>query len=122
MGKCINNSDGALRLDKFLWCIRFFKTRSSASKACNSGKIKSKQRSLKASSTVKIGDIYTLDNKEIEVISLPKSRYNAEAVKLYYKVLKQEDVNSHNIGSVNSKSIKPTKKQRRTLIKLLGNK
>ncbi|MGE9616139.1 MAG: RNA-binding S4 domain-containing protein [Solitalea-like symbiont of Acarus siro] len=122
MGKCINNSDGAHRVDKFLLCIRFFKTRSSASKACNSGKIKSKQRSLKASSTVKIGDIYTLDNKEIEVISLPKSRYNAEAVKLYYKVLKQEDVNSHNIGSVNSKSIKPTKKQRRTLIKLLGNK
>lgn len=116
------NSHSTLRLDKFLWCIRFFKTRSSASKACNAGKIKSKIRALKASSAVKIGDIYTVNNKEIEVLSLPKCRYNAEKVKLYYKVLKDDTINTNTVNFTSNKSLRPTKKQRRVLIKFLDNK
>lgn len=45
-----------LRLDKYLWAIRLFKTRSQASEACDNNKVKLNGENVKASKTVKPGD------------------------------------------------------------------
>ena len=49
-------SDVKLRLDKYLWSIRLFKTRSIASEACDKGKVKYNGSSAKASKNVQIND------------------------------------------------------------------
>ena len=54
----------SLRVDKWLWATRFFKTRSSAAKACEGGKIKRDGSSLKPSSVIKVGDQLTIPAHE----------------------------------------------------------
>ena len=46
-----------VRIDKFLWGIRLYKTRTLATEACDSGKVKKEDHSMKPSSMIKIGDI-----------------------------------------------------------------
>lgn len=52
-----------LRLDKYLWAIRLFKTRSMAATACDSGKVKFDGSQAKASRNVSIGDEYEVKRK-----------------------------------------------------------
>ena len=47
---------GEVRIDKFLWCIRAFKTRSDAAEACKTGKVTVNGSEAKSSKEVKIGD------------------------------------------------------------------
>ena len=47
-----------LRIDKYLWAIRLFKTRSLASDACEKGKVNNEAGQVKPSKQVHIGDIY----------------------------------------------------------------
>jgi len=47
-----------IRIDKYLWSIRIFKTRSLAADACDSGKVRMQGETVKASRPVKIGDVY----------------------------------------------------------------
>ena len=47
-----------LRLDKYLWAIRLFKTRSQAGDACDKGKVKFNRENTKASRSVQVGDEY----------------------------------------------------------------
>jgi ribosome-associated heat shock protein Hsp15 len=75
-----------LRLDKYLWSIRLFKTRSLATAACDSGKIKFDGSSVKASKNVSIGDEYEVKTEakrwRIKVTGLLDKRVAApEAVK-----------------------------------------
>jgi len=76
-----------MRVDKFLWCVRYFKTRSLATNATKQGKVKIKGANVKPSREVFVTDIITIRknqiNYQIEVLELPSSRVGAKLVELY---------------------------------------
>ena len=116
-----------LRIDKYLWAIRIFKTRSMAAEACNTGKVKSKGSNLKPAKTVAIGDQYEVktENKRwiIEVTSLLHDRLKyEEAIKHYIDLSPKEIIEKKNqsafifnTGKRQSKQGRPTKKEKRKL-------
>jgi ribosome-associated heat shock protein Hsp15 len=78
-----------MRIDKYLWCIRIFKTRSIATTACKKGQVKIDNKSIKPSKEV-FGDELILVRKnqinyQIKVLNLPESRVGAKLVDLYRK-------------------------------------
>jgi ribosome-associated heat shock protein Hsp15 len=119
-----------LRIDKYLWAIRIFKTRSIASDACNSGKVKLNGAHVKPAKTVTLGDRYEIkaENKKwiIEVVSLLHNRQKyEEAIKHYIDLSPKEIVDKtqqsafiFNTGKRQSKQGRPTKKQKRDLDQL----
>lgn len=76
-----------MRVDKFLWCVRFFKTRSLATNASKQGKVKIKGANVKPSREVFVTDIITIRKNQIdyqiEVLDLPPSRVGAKLLGLY---------------------------------------
>lgn len=76
-----------MRVDKFLWCVRQFKTRTIATEACNKGQIKLNNAAVKASKEVYSGDILGVRKNQInytfEIIALPTTRLGAKLVGLY---------------------------------------
>ena len=70
-------SDG-LRLDKWLWAARFFKTRELAAKSCDIGRVEVNGLRAKPSRTVRLGDTLVIRNEggtyEIEVLVLSEAR------------------------------------------------
>lgn len=77
-----------IRIDKWLWMVRVYKTRTMATDACNAGKIKMNGDNLKPSKIVKIGEIYAIKldqlDKSIQVLDFPKSRVGAPLVPNFY--------------------------------------
>lgn len=80
-----------LRIDKYLWAIRAFKTRSISTEACKAGRIKLNGQALKPSHIVKPGEVYTVqkgsDRKVIEVVALLDRRVDAKTAVTFYKDL-----------------------------------
>ncbi len=78
-----------MRIDKYLWCIRMYKTRSQAADACKKGHIKIGTNALKPSKDVFIGDELLIRKNQInyiiEVLDIPKNRMGAKLVDLYRK-------------------------------------
>ena len=121
-----------LRIDKYLWAIRIFKTRSLASEACNSGKVKSSGSNIKPAKTVALGDLYEIKTEQkkwkIEVTSFLHNRVKyEEAVKYYLDLSPKEMVDKtqassfvFNTGKRQSKQGRPTKKEKRRLDDLFG--
>ena len=116
-----------LRIDKYLWSIRLFKTRTLASEACDKGKVKQNGTSLKASKTVTVGDEYELKTEArkwiIKVTGLLDHRVQySEAIAFYLDLTPNEEM-EHNkthlpsfyTGKRQSKTGRPTKKERREL-------
>ena len=87
----------SLRVDKYLWFARFFKTRSLATKRANGGRIRINGNKIKKSSdTVRIGDILTFaqgnEIRVIRVLNLGTRRGPAqEAQNLYEDITPNED-------------------------------
>ncbi|RLD38595.1 MAG: RNA-binding S4 domain-containing protein [Bacteroidetes bacterium] len=81
----------SIRIDKWLWAIRAFKTRSLATEACKGGRIKIDGIAAKASRDLKIGDIIEFKvnnlNKKIKVVKLIKNRVNATLAAQNYEDL-----------------------------------
>lgn len=77
-----------IRIDKWLWMVRVYKTRTMATDACNAGKIKMNGDNVKPSKIVKIGEIYAIKldqlDKSIQVVDFPKSRVGAPLVPNFY--------------------------------------
>ncbi|MDB5201519.1 MAG: RNA-binding protein [Ferruginibacter sp.] len=116
-----------LRLDKYLWSIRLFKTRSLASDACDKGKVKYQGNSAKPSKTVAVNDEYEVRTEAkkwlIKVTGLLHNRVQyAEAVKYYLDITPEEENDrirfqaaAFHTGKRLSKVGRPTKKQQRDL-------
>ncbi|MEI9946866.1 MAG: S4 domain-containing protein [Chitinophagaceae bacterium] len=116
-----------LRLDKYLWAIRLFKTRTLAAVACDTGKVKFDSSQAKASKQVNIGDEYEVKTEakrwRIKVTGLLQKRVAApEAIKNYIDITPEEEIQrlqyqaaSFHTGKRQSKIGRPTKKERRTL-------
>ncbi len=116
-----------LRLDKYLWSIRFFKTRSQAADACDKGKIKFQGNAAKASRSVNIDDEYEVKTEAkkwvIKVTGLLHSRVQyTEATKFYADITPAEELDRiqfqaavFHTGKRMSKVGRPTKKQKRDL-------
>lgn len=73
-----------LRIDKYLWAIRIFKTRTLATEACKAGRVKLEGQNIKPSHEVKIGEVYQVskgpDRKVIKVTGLLENRMDAKSV------------------------------------------
>ena len=116
-----------LRLDKYLWAIRLFKTRTAASTACDKGRVKMNGEAVKASRVVKIEDSYEVKTDEkkwvIKVTGLlPKRVQYSEAIKFYEDLTPIEEKEriafqsaSFYSGKRLSKIGRPTKKERRDI-------
>lgn len=121
-----------LRIDKYLWAIRLFKTRSLASEAIEKGRVKMQGNAVKASRPVMIGDEYEVRTEArkwvIRVTGLLASRVQySEAIKYYEDHTPAEEMDriqyqasSFNTGKRLSKLGRPTKKQRRDLEDFTG--
>jgi ribosome-associated heat shock protein Hsp15 len=77
-----------LRIDKYLWAIRIFKTRSLATEACKAGRVKLGGQNIKPSHEVKIGEVYQvskgIERKVIKVAGLLENRMDAKSVAGFY--------------------------------------
>src|SRR4030088_1071928 len=78
-----------MRIDKWLWAARFFKTRSLAAHACELGRIESNGQQTKASREVRIGDLLQVKNDggnfQIEVLALSQMRGPAAVAQTLYR-------------------------------------
>jgi ribosome-associated heat shock protein Hsp15 len=117
-----------MRIDKWLWCARFYKTRSLAADAVKSGKILIDEARTKPAKMIRTGEHIIIKRgpfvHDIEILSLPRSRTSAkDAINLYretddslrnrellVKQLKMDDINFPKSRG------RPTKRDRRELI------
>jgi len=115
-----------MRLDKFLWCVRYYKTRSLATKACRRGRIKVNGEVSKPSKDVFPSDIIEVRKNQIdykiEVLEIPKSRRGAKWMNLYInditpkENLEKRDLLRYEKSQSRKKGTgRPTKKDRREL-------
>jgi ribosome-associated heat shock protein Hsp15 len=78
-----------MRIDKYLWCIRVFKTRSIATTACKKGQIKIDAKSVKPSRDIFGGELMVIRknqiNYQIKALNLPESRVGAKLLDQYRK-------------------------------------
>lgn len=123
------SEDDHVRLDKWLWAARFYKTRTLAKEMIDGGKVQYNNQRTKPNKTVEIGAMIKLrqgnDEKEVEVLALSTQRRGApEAQKLYQEtaqsIEKREKIalaRKYNVLSMPHPDRKPNKKERRDLIK-----
>jgi ribosome-associated heat shock protein Hsp15 len=116
-----------LRLDKYLWAIRLFKTRSQAGDACDKGKIKFMGSNAKPSKAVQVGDEYEVKTETkrwvIKVNDLLYKRVQySEAIKFYTDITPAEELDRikfqaavFHTGKRMSKQGRPTKKDKRDI-------
>lgn len=115
-----------MRIDKFLWCVRYYKTRNNATEACKTGKIKINLTNVKPSRDVYIGDNVKVRKNQVdytfEILAFPESRVGAKLVGLYIKDttpvenLEKLDLLKYAKDHYRKKGTgRPTKKDRRDL-------
>lgn len=123
------NPQEAVRIDKWLWCVRLFKTRNQASEACRAGKVKWEGQIVKPSRVVVPGDRFHVNvgwiTKEIQVKALLHNRLSAKLVLDYLEDLtpKEEYERVELIKEMRNEyrdrgAGRPTKRERRDIDRL----
>lgn len=122
-----------MRIDKFLWSVRLYKTRALAHKALDGSKVKLNDDPVKPSKTVAVGEKFSIREKAVwrsfQILSIPKNRVGAKLVSdLITEITSEEDLQKlQEIYSVNRSSAfysqkgRPTKKVRRDIDRLRGS-
>ena len=118
-----------LRIDKYLWAIRAFKTRTLAADACKAGRVKLEGNNIKPSHEVRIGETYQvskgIEKRILKVIALLENRVDAKtAVNFYQDITPVEQ--THAFKSMFMAPVlirdrgtgRPTKKDRRDIDEL----
>ncbi|HAT65523.1 MAG TPA: RNA-binding protein [Flavobacteriaceae bacterium] len=115
-----------MRIDKYLWCTRYFKTRNIATQVCKKGAVKVNNEPVKPSREVYPGDSITVRKDQIhytlEVIDIPENRVGAKLVNLYRvdttspEAFKNQELLKYSKEYYRKKGVgRPTKKDRRDL-------
>ena len=121
-----------LRIDKYLWAIRLFKTRTIASDACRAGRVKLDNQNIKPSHEVKLGEIYQvskgIERKVVKVTGLLENRVDAKTSVEFYEDLTPVEQTQAFKSMFHSPVLKrdrgtgrPTKKDRRETDDLKDN-
>jgi ribosome-associated heat shock protein Hsp15 len=118
--------EDTMRIDKYLWCVRVYKTRTLATEACKNGRVHMKENAVKASQKVKEGNLINVRrgglHMQFKVKAILKSRVGAKLVEQYLEDLtpqeeydkeflvkkKQSEYRDRGMG-------RPTKKERREI-------
>ena len=119
-----------MRVDKYLWCIRFYKSRSLAAQACKKGQVRIDGKSLKSSREVYGGEQLQIRKNQMEhviqIIGLPSSRLGAKLVEQYAKDITPEEVREARDEIAQQQAMsrvdgggRPRKKNRRDLLDFL---
>jgi ribosome-associated heat shock protein Hsp15 len=121
-----------VRIDKWLWAARFFKTRSLAARACELGRIQSNGQFAKPAREVQIGDLLYVKNAsgdfQLEVAALSEMRGPAPVAQTLYREteesrkLRTELAAQRKLmpGFENEREGKPSKRDRRRIDRLRG--
>ena len=119
------------RLDKWLWCVRVFKTRPLATDACRAGKVLIGELEAKPGRDIHVGEVVTVRigalTRTLKVVGLPRSRVSAKQLAEYlgdltppaeYERAKQAGI-EHLLARQRGEG-RPTKKDRREMGRLFG--
>ncbi len=115
-----------VRIDKWLWAVRLFKTRSNAAEACKKGKVLVNSIEAKPSRNIKVGDVVSVKKNPVlfsfQVLALSENRMGAKLVPDFLKdVTPADQLKLWELGKVNALlnrergTGRPTKKERRDL-------
>ncbi|MFC5472921.1 RNA-binding S4 domain-containing protein [Paraherbaspirillum soli] len=89
----MSNANDSVRIDKWLWAARFFKTRTLATDAVDSGKVRLNEERIKPAHGLKIGATLAIDNGanawEVVVLQLADSRGSAAIARTLYRETEQ---------------------------------
>ena len=122
--------DSGVRLDKWLWAARFYKTRALARQMVQAGKVHVAGKRSKPSKLVQVGDRITLrqgfDSKQVEVLALSEQRRGAPEAQLLYQESeasiekREQNAEARKLNALYNPhpDKRPDKKQRRQLIKM----
>jgi len=116
-----------LRLDKWLWFARFFKTRSLAKQAIEGGKVQLDGQRVKVSKEIQVGELLTIrqgwDEREVTILALANQRRGAPEAQLLYQETagsierrtQAGEARKAAGGMLHKPEHRPTKKQRRQI-------
>lgn len=120
-----------MRIDKFLWCVRFYKTRTVSADEIKKNRVSIGSSTVKSSKEVKEGDVVKIRKNQIDylirILQIPKSRVGAKLVPLYIEdktdkeqqeILKQRKI-AQDYYRIKGEG-RPTKKDRRELDDYIG--
>lgn len=126
------DQDNALRIDKWLWAVRLFKTRSQATQACKAGKVKINNETVKPSREIKEGLLVSVQTgpvrKVVKVTALLHKRVGAKLVNQYMEDLTPEEeyqkieiIKKQPLATRKKGMGRPTKKERRDMDDWFGD-
>ncbi len=121
-----------IRIDKWLWSARFFRTRSLAKKAIEGGKVHMDGQRVKTSKEISVGDVLTIrqgsatsiSEKIVKVLGLSEQRGSATIAQTLYQETEESIARrefyhqQHKLANLARPDTKPNKKQRRELQRL----
>jgi ribosome-associated heat shock protein Hsp15 len=121
-------SADSLRIDKWLWCTRFFKSRGLAQEAVEGGHVQVNGERAKASRQVRLGDRLRItraqERYEVEVTGIPARRGPAEEARGHYLETPESEAARVHARELNRLSApvssgRPDKRERRDLLRVL---